>query len=255
MRTAIVDSRSRASNVVPLVMVAAVVVVVTSILVATAAFATRSGPFKAREIAVTIVPSTPANAVAPVRKGFHASQAWVDATSQSTGISTVAVQAYGDASLRLDHDRPGCHLGWTTLAGIGGVETGHGTTGGAILLPDGMTSHPILGPALNGSGGMAAIHSDAQTTKWHGDPQWDHAVGPMQFIPSTWVRWGADGNGDGIADPNNISDAALTTARYLCASGRDMRTGSGWSSAVFSYNHSNDYVRSVFAWANSYARA
>ncbi|MCW2750164.1 MAG: lytic murein transglycosylase [Aeromicrobium sp.] len=250
---AVVDRGSRASSIVPLI--AAAVVIVTTVLLATAAFATRSGPFRTSAVEFTIAPSTPANVIAPASKGIHASLAWVESTSQSTGISTVAVQAYGDASLRLDHEQPGCHVGWTTLAGIGGIESGHGTTGGATLLPDGTTSRRILGPALNGSGGMAAIHSDAETTRWHGDPQWDHAVGPMQFIPSTWVRWGADGNGDGVADPNNISDAALTTARYLCASGRDLRNGAGWSAAIFSYNHSNDYVRNVLAWANSYARA
>ena len=165
------------------------------------------------------------------------------------------MQAYGDASLRLSREQPTCRIGWTTLAGIGGIESGHGTTSGAVLLDDGTTSPPIVGPALDGTAGTASIPSDAESAQWHGDPRWDHAVGPMQFIPSTWHTWGADGNGDGVADPNNINDAAYTSALYLCASGADLRTGAGWTRAVFSYNHSDDYVRNVRDRANRYAAA
>ena len=171
----------------------------------------------------------------------------------SAGIPTIALQAYGDATLQIEHEQPGCHLGWTSIAAIGYVETAHGTHGGAQLLADGRTSERILGPALNGTNGTAKVPATAETTKWHGDPKWDHAVGPMQFIPSSWHTWGADGDGDGIADPNDIDDAALTTARYLCASGADLRTPGGWSRAIFSYNHSDDYVRSILTTANAYA--
>jgi membrane-bound lytic murein transglycosylase B len=231
------------------------VVIAVTLLLVTAALATQTRHVVvAPQSGLSVVPVSPAAKVlAPSVSGIHASAAWIASTSVATGISPIAVRAYGDASLRLAKDQPGCHVGWTTLAGIGGIESGHGTTGGVTLLADGTTSRPILGPALDGSAGMATIRSDAESTRWHGDPEWDHAVGPMQFIPSTWHTWGADGNGDGVADPNNISDAALTTARYLCASGGDLRTGQGWSRAIFSYNHSDDYVRSVLARANQYA--
>ena len=231
------------------------VVIAVTLLLVTAALATQTKQvIVAPQSELSIVPVSPAAKVLPPSpSGIHASAAWIASTSASTGISPIAVRAYGDASLRLAKDQPGCHVGWTTLAGIGGIESGHGTTGGVTLLADGTTSQPILGPALDGSAGMATIRSDAESTRWHGDPQWDHAVGPMQFIPSTWHTWGVDGNGDGIADPNNISDAAFATARYLCASGGDMRTGQGWSRAIFSYNHSDDYVRSVLVRANQYA--
>ncbi len=178
---------------------------------------------------------------------------WVSKVSVTAGIPTVALQAYGDATLRIARERPGCHLGWTTIAAIGAIESGHGSHGGAYLLTDGRTSHRILGPALDGTDGTAMIRASAETSGWHGDPVWDHAVGPMQFIPSTWHTWGADGDGDGVADPNDIHDSALTTARYLCASGADLRTAAGWSRAIFSYNHSDDYVRSILAAANTYA--
>nr|MCW2727323.1 lytic murein transglycosylase [Aeromicrobium sp.] len=126
--------------------------------------------------------------------------------------------------------------------------------GGAQLLADGRTSQPILGPALDGTSGMAAIRSTEETVQWHGDMMWDHAVGPLQFIPSTWERWKSDGNGDGAMDPNNVFDAAYAAGRYLCASG-DLSTDTGWTRAIFSYNHSDDYVRSVLNFANAYAAA
>ena len=118
---------------------------------------------------------------------------------------------------------------------------------------DGRSSTPILGPALDGEGGFAAIPATPETATWHGDPRWDHAVGPLQFIPATWVTWGADGDGDGDADPNDIDDAAATAVRYLCADGHDLTTGSGWAQAVFSYNHAQAYVDAVRAAAVEYA--
>jgi membrane-bound lytic murein transglycosylase B len=187
------------------------------------------------------------------RPGPRAATAWVDDVARATGIPGVALRAYADASLALGAEQPSCRLGWTTLAAIGDVESGHGTHGGATLLPDGTTSVPILGPALDGRPGFAAIRATPQSTAWHGDPTWDHAVGPMQFLPSTWERWGADGDGDGVENPNDIDDAALGAARYLCASGGDLTSASGWHDAVYSYNHSDQYVADVLGAANRYA--
>lgn len=192
-------------------------------------------------------------AATPVVSGSPVSPEWIAAQVARTGISPLAVDAYGRATLRLAQERPSCRVGWTTLAALGWVESGHGTHGGSTLRADGTTSRRILGPALDGDNGYAAIRSDAESASWHGDSTWDHAVGPMQFIPSTWRRWGSDGNGDGIEDPNNMFDASYAAARYLCASGADLRTGEGWSRAVYSYNHSEPYVRSVLAQANAYA--
>lgn len=180
---------------------------------------------------------------------------WVASVSSATGIPARAVQAYGDATLELGAEDPGCRLGWPTLAAIGWIESGHGTHGGATLGADGVPSIPIVGPALDGSNGWAAIHATAQSTAWHGDPVWDHAVGPLQFIPSTWARWGTDGDGDGDANPQDIDDAALAAARYLCYGSRDLSTWDGWHAAVLSYNHSDAYAQSVFTRAAAYAAA
>jgi membrane-bound lytic murein transglycosylase B len=175
---------------------------------------------------------------------------WVADTAARAGIPAPAVRAYANAQLQ---EPRGCDVGWTTLAGIGWVESQHGTIGGRTLGEDGHSSTPILGPALNGRGKYAAIPATPETSAWHGDPQWDHAVGPLQFIPSTWETWGADGDGDGTADPNDIDDAAFAAVGYLCADGHDLATGSGWADAIFSYNHAQSYVDSVYAAASAYA--
>jgi membrane-bound lytic murein transglycosylase B len=175
--------------------------------------------------------------------------AWVQRTAALAGIPAPALRAYANAQLA---EPRGCQVGWTTLAGIGWVESQHGTIGGRTLGDDGHSSSPVIGPALDGER-FAAIPATPETTRWHGDPDWDHAVGPLQFIPSTWETWGADGDGDGVADPNDIDDAAATAARYLCADGHDLTSGAGWADAVFSYNHSQAYIDDVYAAASAYA--
>jgi len=177
---------------------------------------------------------------------------WAARTAAATGIPVRAVLAYGSATLTLGTQQPGCHIAWNTLAGIGAVESAHGTHSGARLLASGTTVPAIRGPALNGNG-VGTIR-DSDNGSWDGDRAWDRAVGPMQFIPGTWRRWGTDGSGDGVADPNQIDDAALTAARYLCASG-SMASGDGWRAAILSYNHSDAYVNNVAAMANRYAAA
>lgn len=175
---------------------------------------------------------------------------WVADTAARAGIPAPAVRAYANAQLA---EPAGCEVGWTTLAGIGWVESHHGTIDGRVLGEDGRSSTPILGPALNGRGEVAAIPATPESSAWHGDPSWDHAVGPLQFIPSTWATWGADGDGDGTADPNDLDDAAVTAARYLCADGHDLETGQGWADAVFAYNHAQSYVDAVYAAASAYS--
>lgn len=158
------------------------------------------------------------------------SSSWVDRTANLTGIPATAVRAYAAAQLAAP---AGCHLGWTTLAGIGWIESGHGTHGGSTLLANGETTGSISGPQL--SAGMG------------------RAMGPMQFIADTWSRWATDGDGDGTADINNINDAAYTAARYLCADGRDLSKPSDWAAAIYSYNHAQWYVDEVYNAANTYA--
>ena len=132
------------------------------------------------------------------------------------------LQAYKQSAAAVDAEQPSCHLPWWLLAGIGHTESGHAESG--RLYADGTTRGRILGPRLNGGIAGDAVISDTDHGLYDGDTVYDRAVGPMQFIPSTWQRWGADGNHDGKTDPNNIFDATLAAGRYLCADGRNLAT-------------------------------
>ncbi|MBF4562958.1 lytic transglycosylase domain-containing protein [Microbacterium sp. VKM Ac-2870] len=178
--------------------------------------------------------------------------AWLARVSRATGIPPRALRAYAGAQLTVMAEQPSCGIGWNTVAAIGSIESDHGRHGGAVLSETGYPSPAIRGPALDGDG-VAAV-ADTDGGRGDGDTIWDRAVGPMQFIPDTWARWGADGNGDGVADPNQIDDAALATARYLCGAAA-MTDAAGWRAAVFAYNHLDTYVDDVAATANRYAVA
>lgn len=198
----------------------------------------------------------PAEAAAPVAPAGEpvgvpvVDAGWLATNAEASGVPEPALRAYATAQLRVDKS---CSLGWTTLAGIGWVESQHGTIGDRVLQADGHSSSRILGPALDGSGSFAAIPATPESTMWHGNDRWDHAVGPMQFIPTTWDIWGSDGDGDGVSDPNDLDDAAYAAARYLCADGHDLTTGQGWADAIFSYNHAQTYVDAVHSAATAYA--
>lgn len=179
--------------------------------------------------------------------------AWANRMAGPTTIPARALVAYGNAELTVRASTPNCHVSWSTLAGIGRVESNHGHFGGATLGADGRPTIPIIGVPLDGSTGVRSI-PDTDGGRYDGDPTVDRAVGPMQFIPSTWQKWASDGNLDGQGDPQQIDDAALSAARYLCAGGRNLATATGWWAAVFSYNNSVPYGQKVFGLADGYAR-
>jgi hypothetical protein len=170
---------------------------------------------------------TPTDA-ATTPAGATSLDAWA-AGLASLGIPERALLAYGRAELVSAEENRGCNLSWTTLAGIGATETNHGSSDGNRIQSDGTTLTEIIGP----------IHAE---------------MGPMQFLPSTWDDWKADGDKDGVHNPHDIDDAVTAAANYLCHGGRDMSTPRGWYDAVYSYNPRDDYVQKVFDRADEYGR-
>jgi Transglycosylase SLT domain len=103
-------------------------------------------------------------------------------------------------------------LPWTVLAAIGTVETGNG----------------------------ANVHRSSKG-----------ALGPMQFLPSTFAAYGIDGDGDGVANIQDPADAVFSAARYLCLWGAGLG-GQALDDAIFAYNHADWYVREVIELAIAY---
>ncbi|WP_347177003.1 lytic transglycosylase domain-containing protein [Parafrankia sp. EAN1pec] len=181
--------------------------------------------------------------------GTNANSTAITLTAADKGIPARVLTAYRHAADQLTHDKPGCHLPWELLAAIGKVESGHAT--GHPITDDGTITRPILGPPLNGTAGVALIHDTDNGTLDH-DTTYDRAVGPMQFIPTTWRTSGHDGNNDGRNDPHNIDDATVAAGHYLCAHGRDLTNPDQLRAAILAYNPSDTYVRTVLTWMNGY---
>ncbi len=181
-------------------------------------------------------------------KGSHV---WTASALAEHDLPSAAMRAYKNAARSIDATDPGCHIPWTLLAGIGRVESDHGRYGGSVLGNDGVPRPAIVGVALNGKGPVAAIH-DTDAGAFDGDTVWDRAVGPMQFIPSTWQGAGRDGDRDGVKSPNDIDDASLAAAAYLCGAGGDLSDDTAEKAAVFRYNPSDYYVALVTAFARGY---
>lgn len=167
------------------------------------------------------------------------------------GIPELVLGAYRSAEATLAAEKPGCGVAWHLLAGIGRIESGH--AGGGRTDAAGTTVTPILGPRLDGSLAGNTVITDTDRGSLDGDPVHDRAVGPMQFIPGTWARYAADGNDDGRSDPNNVFDAALAAARYLCSGGLNLHESDHRMRAVLRYNNSAAYASTVLAWSSAYA--
>ena len=206
-------------------------------------------------------PAAPAPVAVPVDDADRAPAAsiaaladplWVDGVAVRSGIPARALAAYTGAALRLEAENPACGLGWNTLAAIGHVESEHATIGGSRLDAQGRATPGIVGIPLDG-GEVDAIR-DTDGAALDGDATWDRAVGPMQFIPSTWAVFASDGNGDGVVDPQQIDDAVLTAAFYLCSIGDGpLSNPDSWIAAVGAYNSTVDYNNRVAAAAAHYA--
>ena len=184
-----------------------------------------------------------------VRRVPGAASAVTDASTPT--IPEVALAAYRRAEVVIGLADPRCHLDWELLAAIGRVESDHGRYGGSVLGPDGLSRPGVYGIALDGRHRTALVR-DTDAGQYDGDRVHDRAVGAMQFIPSTWAVVGVDADGDGRRDPQDIDDAALAAAVYLCSGPDDLATISGRQQVVFRYNHSWDYVTLVLDVRDAY---
>ncbi|WP_460787788.1 lytic murein transglycosylase [Nocardioides maradonensis] len=171
--------------------------------------------------------------------------------ASTNDIPSAALAAYQRAESVINSADTSCHLTWQLIAAIGRVESNHGRADGNVLNDQGVSVPGIYGPVLNGKNGNKAI-SDTDAGQYDNNTQWDRAVGPMQFIPATWAVVGVDADGDGKRNPQDIDDAALAAAVYLCSGTDDLSTLAGQKAAVYRYNNSNAYVNLVIRVMNGY---
>jgi membrane-bound lytic murein transglycosylase B len=176
------------------------------------------------------------------------------ATVEGVDFTLVALDAYHRAAASTADEDPACGVRWWAIAGISRVEGNHGTYGGAALDERGDATRRIIGIQLNGTNNTQVV-PDSDGGELDGDPAYDRAVGPMQFIPQTWMRFAADGNEDDVSTPFNIYDATLAAARYLCHASNGLDADGGLRTAYFSYNHSDLYVDRVLSFARRYEQS
>jgi hypothetical protein len=195
-------------------------------------------------------------AVTKTPTAFHIAAATVSAPPPSAVVNSpgslripaIALSAYRNAEAMMAKAAPGCGVSWNLLAGIGRIESLH-ANGGATDT-QGTAVRPIYGPALDGTlpGNEVIVQSRTSDRVTYA-----RAMGPMQFLPGTWSRYASDGDGDGKADVQNVYDASLATARYLCSGGLNLRDPSQVMAAILRYNNSVAYARNVLGWAAAYA--
>jgi hypothetical protein len=207
----------------------------------------------------TAVPSkaiqAPANVPVPGRFGLGVPAGSADAVvtgAATSGIPAPALAAYQRAAQIIDAADPKCNIPWELIAAIGRVESNHGRADGNTLTAKGLSKPGIYGPELNGRDNTQVIN-DTDGGQLDHDTVYDRAVGPMQFIPSTWQVVKVDADGDNVRNPQDIDDASLATAVYLCSGNENLSSRAGQESAVYRYNHSHDYVNLVLRIMEAYA--
>lgn len=204
----------------------------------------------------TAVPTQAIEAPASVSNGDslgvgNANAAQIVSTASTSGIPSAALSAYQRAETVINAADKTCNLTWQLIAAIGRVESNHGRANGNVLDSTGLAVPGIYGIPLNGSNKTAEI-LDTDAGQYDNDTTYDRAVGPMQFIPSTWSVVGVDADGDGVRNPQDVDDAALGTAVYLCSGSDDLATDAGRQAAVYRYNHSQSYVDLVLSIMEAY---
>jgi hypothetical protein len=177
--------------------------------------------------------------------------AGVDQSGETNGVPTIVVRAAVNAA---QHPEVSCGIGWSDILAISGNETRWGTftalrgvtpqtlaNGDVVQAGGGQeygTRWALYGPLLNGSGagGNRTYFARRGADEWatQNGERAQRAYGINGFLPSVWRTHGADGNGDGLENPHNVFDAAVGTAKLLCANGYAQDRGT----AIRRYNGS-----------------
>jgi Peptidase family M23/Transglycosylase SLT domain len=159
------------------------------------------------------------------------------AGATAAGVPARAAKAYQAAAGRCDG------LDWTLLAAIGAVETNHGQHAGAAIDPGTGEARPwIFGPALNGQNHTAAIPIKRWSGWWGLTGPWQRAVGPMQFLPTTFDAHAVDADQDGTTNPHDIDDAAATTANFICTSAGERVDGTTDVARIYNPGDADNYA-------------
>lgn len=198
------------------------------------------------------VGASPPASVARLGRATGAHARTVVPSAGGSQIPPVALAAYQRAAAVIGAADEGCHLQWPLVAAIGRIESDHGRVGGAALGSDGVARPAIVGPRLDGNKGTRLV-SDSDGGRYDGDKSFDRAVGPLQFIPTTWGLVGVDADSDGVRDPQDVDDAALATAVHLCSGELDLARRADLRKAVLRYNSSGAYADAVLAVMAAYA--
>jgi murein DD-endopeptidase MepM/ murein hydrolase activator NlpD len=137
-------------------------------------------------------------------------------------------------------------LDWTLLAAIGAVETDHGRHAGSTVDADtGEITPWIFGPPLDGTGGTAAISIGQWHAWWGLTGPWLHAVGPMQFLPTTFTAHAVDADGDGTANPHHIDDAVATAAAHICSAAGGQVDGPREIARIYNPGDADNYAAAL----------
>ena len=170
--------------------------------------------------------------------------------AEDKGIPERVLAAYRQAEAGAAAEFPNCHAQWWVLAGMGKVASDHAA--GTTLDATGTTEAQIRGPRLDGRTLGTQLVLDTDKGELDGDAQYDRAMGPFQFLPGTWYLDARDGNEDGLANPDNIDDAALGASAVLCGGGADLTTPDGLARGLYRYTADPAVVSAILAWGNHY---
>ncbi len=169
-------------------------------------------------------------------------------------IPQVALSAYQRASTVIDLADERCHLDWQLLAALGKVASDHGRVDGGALDDEGVARPAVLGPRLTGRDGTRRV-ADTDAGQVDGLLAVDRVVGPMMVLPSTWSVVAVDGDSDGRRDPQDLDDAALGVAVFLCAGPGDLRKPERALEQVGRYHPGAPYARAVMQVRADYTAA